>query len=124
MIVEPLEKWSNRVLASHSQSHEAMEFPEDIWMLILRYRGMECIGSRLERRLIRNGNQICGMTGHGCDAAIPWNAADDLDARVCVRCNPATDWGASVEDEYQSSEIFERWIEYMAEGMWMDDDAG
>ena len=93
-------------------------------MIILMYRGMECLGSRAERRQIRTTDQIRGMTGHGCDAAVPWNAADDLDVRVCVRCNPSTDWGANVADDYEASEIFERWMDFMAQGLWMDDDEG
>ena len=64
------------------------------------------------------------MTGHGCDAAVPWNAEDDLDVRLCVRCNPATDWGSRVSEEYEANQIFERWMDFMAEGLWIDDDAG
>ena len=122
-----LEKWNDQVPALRSHLPGAMgktRFPVDIWMIILMYRGMECLGSRVERRQIRTTDQICGMTGHGCDASVPWNAADDLDVRVCVRCNPATDWGARVSEEYEASQIFERWMYLMTEARRIDNDAG
>ena len=80
-----------------------MKFPQDIWKHMLQYRGMECLGSRGHKRLVREGDWLPGMTGHGCNVTIAWDGDDDLDCRVCIRCDPAQLW----EPDQSSLELWE-----------------
>ena len=46
-----------------------MMFPIRVWKHVLEFRGMECLGSREHKRLVKKSDQINGLTGQLADTS-------------------------------------------------------